>query len=141
ARLLAQNPSRNLSAKQVEYANVIHSAGSDLLQLINDILDLSKVEAGRMDIHVERFGLRVLLEDVQATFQPLTVEKGLEFAVEADAEAPSELFTDRQRLRQVLGNLLANAVKFTERGNVVLRVGAAPGEQGTGPGIAKAGPG
>src|ERR1700722_10733985 len=123
ARLLAQNPGRNLPAKQVEYANVIHSAGSDLLQLINDILDLSKVEAGRMDIHVERFGLRVLLEDVQATFQPLTAEKGLEFAVEADAEAPSELFTDRQRLRQVLGNLLANAVKFTERGHVVLRVG------------------
>ncbi|HEX2743236.1 MAG TPA: HAMP domain-containing protein [Streptosporangiaceae bacterium] len=123
ARLLAQNPGRNLSAKQVEYANVIHSAGSDLLQLINDILDLSKVEAGRMDIHVERFGLRVLIEDVQATFQPLTAEKGLEFAVEADADAPAELFTDRQRLRQVLGNLLANAVKFTERGDVVLRVG------------------
>jgi signal transduction histidine kinase/HAMP domain-containing protein/CheY-like chemotaxis protein len=126
ARLLAQNPGRNLSAKQVEYANVIHSAGSDLLQLINDILDLSKVEAGRMDIHVERFGLRVLLEDVQATFQPLTAEKGLDFAVEADAEAPSELFTDRQRLRQVLGNLVANAVKFTEAGHVVLRVGRDP---------------
>jgi signal transduction histidine kinase/HAMP domain-containing protein/CheY-like chemotaxis protein len=126
ARLLAQNPSRNLSAKQVEYANVIHSAGSDLLQLINDILDLSKVEAGRMDIHVERFPLSVLLEDVQATFQPLTAEKGLEFAVEADAEAPPELFTDRQRLRQVLGNLLANAVKFTEQGHVKLRVGRDP---------------
>ncbi len=125
ARLLAQNPGRNLSAKQVEYANVIHSAGSDLLQLINDILDLSKVEAGRMDIHVERFGLPVLLEDIQATFQPLTAEKGLEFAVEADAEAPAELFTDRQRLRQVLGNLLANAVKFTERGHVTLRIGQA----------------
>ncbi len=125
ARLLAQNPGRNLTAKQVEYANVIHSAGSDLLQLINDILDLSKVEAGRMDIHVERFPLSALLEDVQATFQPLTAEKGLDFAVEADPEAPAELFTDRQRLRQVLGNLLANAVKFTERGRVVLRVGQA----------------
>ena len=125
ARLLAQNPGRNLTAKQVEYANVIHSAGSDLLQLINDILDLSKVEAGRMDIHAERFPLSTLLEDVQATFQPLTVEKGLDFAVEADPEAPAELFTDRQRLRQVLGNLLANAVKFTERGQVVLRVGRA----------------
>ncbi len=78
-----------------------------------------------MDIHVERFGLPVLLEDIQATFQPLTAEKGLEFAVEADAEAPAELFTDRQRLRQVLGNLLANAVKFTERGHVTLRIGQA----------------
>jgi len=126
ARLLAQNPGRNLSAKQVEYANVIHSAGSDLLQLINDILDLSKVEAGRMDIHAERFPLHALLEDIQATFQPLTAEKGLDFAVEADPGAPSELFTDRQRLRQVLGNLLSNAVKFTERGHVLLRVGPDP---------------
>src|SRR6202035_5295455 len=109
------------------------SAGSDLLQLINDILDLSKVEAGRMDIHAEPFPLSALLEDIQATFQPLTAEKGLEFAVEADPEAPAELFTDRQRLRQVLGNLLSNAVKFTERGRVVLRVGRAreAGHQGT----------
>ena len=126
ARLLAQNPGRNLTAKQVEYANVIHSAGSDLLQLINDILDLSKVEVGRMDIHAERFPLSALLEDVQATFQPLTAEKGLEFAVQADPEAPTELLTDRQRLRQVLGNLLANAVKFTEQGHVMLRVGQDP---------------
>ena len=126
ARLLAQNPGRNLSAKQVEYANVIHSAGSDLLQLINDILDLSKVEAGRMDIHAERFPLAALLEDIQATFQPLTAEKGLDFAVETDPGAPLELSTDRQRLRQVLGNLLSNAVKFTERGHVLLRVGPDP---------------
>ncbi len=132
ARLLAQNPGRNLTAKQVEYANVIHSAGSDLLQLINDILDLSKVEAGRMDIHAERFPLSALLEDVQATFQPLTAEKGLEFAVEADPEAPAELLTDRQRLRQVLGNLLANAVKFTEQGHVMLRVGRDPRTSGEG---------
>ena len=134
ARLLAQNPGRNLTAKQVEYANVIHSAGSDLLQLINDILDLSKVEAGRMDIHAERFPLSALLEDVQATFQPLTAEKGLEFAVEADPEAPTELRTDRQRLRQVLGNLLSNAVKFTEQGHVMLRVGRDPRTAGRTPG-------
>jgi HAMP domain-containing protein/signal transduction histidine kinase/CheY-like chemotaxis protein len=125
ARLLAQNPGRNLTAKQVEYANVIHSAGSDLLQLINDILDLSKVEAGRMDIHPERFALSSLLEDINATFQPLTVEKGLNFAVESAPGAPPEMFTDRQRLRQVLGNLLSNAVKFTSEGSVVLRVGLA----------------
>ncbi|HXO25420.1 MAG TPA: response regulator, partial [Streptosporangiaceae bacterium] len=129
ARLLAQNPGRNLSAKQVEYANVIHSAGSDLLQLINDILDLSKVEAGRMDIHAERFPLSTLLEDIQATFQPLTAEKGLDFAVETDPGAPPELFTDRQRLRQVLGNLLSNAVKFTESGHVLLRVGLDQGRR------------
>ena len=124
ARLLAQNPGRNLTAKQVEYANVIHSAGSDLLQLINDILDLSKVEAGRMDVRAERFTLAALLEDIQATFRPLTAEKGLDFDVSVEASAPSELVTDRQRLRQVLGNLLSNAVKFTEGGRVTLRVAA-----------------
>jgi signal transduction histidine kinase/CheY-like chemotaxis protein/HAMP domain-containing protein len=129
ARLLAQNPGRNLTVKQVEYANVIHSAGSDLLQLINDILDLSKVEAGRMDVRAERFALAALLEDIQATFRPLTAEKGLDFEVRVEGTAPAELGTDRQRLRQVLGNLLSNAVKFTERGRVTLRV--AGGGDGT----------
>jgi signal transduction histidine kinase/CheY-like chemotaxis protein/HAMP domain-containing protein len=124
ARLLAQNPGRNLTGKQVEYANVIHSAGSDLLQLINDILDLSKVEAGRMDVRAERFTLATLLEDIQATFRPLTAEKGLDFEVSVEGSAPSELVTDRQRLRQVLGNLVSNAVKFTEGGRVTLRVSA-----------------
>jgi len=132
ARLLAQNPSRNLTAKQVEYANVIHSAGSDLLQLINDILDLSKVEAGRMDLHAERFTLAALIEDLQATFQPLTTEKGLDFEVAIEPSALAELDTDRQRLRQVVGNLLSNAVKFTERGRVTLRVSATPAADGQG---------
>jgi signal transduction histidine kinase/CheY-like chemotaxis protein/HAMP domain-containing protein len=131
ARLLAQNPGRNLTAKQVEYANVIHSAGSDLLQLINDILDLSKVEAGRMDVRAERFTLATLLEDIQATFRPLTAEKGLDFEVSVEPSAPAELVTDRQRLRQVLGNLLSNAVKFTERGRVTLRVAADRASDGT----------
>jgi signal transduction histidine kinase/HAMP domain-containing protein/CheY-like chemotaxis protein len=140
ARLLAQNPGGNLTAKQVEYANVIHSAGSDLLQLINDILDLSKVEAGRMDIHAERFPLKALLEDIQATFQPLTAEKGLEFAVEVDPEAPLELFTDRQRLRQVLGNLVSNSVKFTESGHVLLRVGLPPTSPAGKPGTSRPAP-
>jgi signal transduction histidine kinase/CheY-like chemotaxis protein/HAMP domain-containing protein len=122
ARLLAQNAGGNLTVKQIEYANVIYSAGSDLLQLINDILDLSKVEAGRMDINAERFTLAALVEDLQATFRPLTAEKGLDFEVAVERSAPPELYTDRQRLRQVLANLLSNAVKFTERGRVTLRV-------------------
>src|SRR6516165_1265749 len=132
ARLLADNPEQNLSPKQVEYANVIHSSGTDLLQLINDILDLSRVEAGKMELHPERFGLRPLLDDLRAVFQPLTSEKGLTFAAGPPADGvPAELFTDRQRLRQILHNLLSNAVKFTEVGLVELRITAEPPVNGT----------
>ena len=122
AQLLAQNPTRNLTAKQVEYAGIIHSAGSDLLQLINDILDLSKVEAGKMDVTPERIPLPQLLDYVEATFRPLTTQKSLTFQVSTAAGVPSELLTDDYRLRQVLRNLLSNAVKFTEKGSVELRI-------------------
>ncbi|MCP2256441.1 Signal transduction histidine kinase [Streptoalloteichus tenebrarius] len=122
AQLLAQNPTRNLTPKQVEYAGIIHSAGSDLLQLINDILDLSKVEAGKMDITPERVPLRQLLEYVEATFRPMTSQKSLGFLVTTASGVPGELLTDGSRLRQVLRNLLSNAVKFTERGSVELRI-------------------
>jgi len=135
ARLLAQNPDRNLTPKQVEYANVIHSSGADLLQLINDILDLSRVEAGKIELHPERFALRAVLDDLQAVFRPLTTEKGLEFAAEPpSAGVPAELFTDRQRLRQILHNLMSNAVKFTDHGRVEVRITAAgPPAAGAGP--------
>ncbi|QER97258.1 HAMP domain-containing protein [Streptomyces venezuelae] len=122
AQLLAQNPTRNLTAKQVEYAGIIHSAGSDLLQLINDILDLSKVEAGKMDFNPERVPLRRLLDYVEATFRPLTTQKSLAFSVTTAAGVPVDLVTDDSRLRQVLRNLLSNAVKFTEHGSVELRI-------------------
>ncbi|MFE1836092.1 HAMP domain-containing protein [Streptomyces sviceus] len=122
AQLLAQNPSRNLTPKQVEYAGIIHSAGSDLLQLINDILDLSKVEAGKMDVAPERVPLRQLLEYVEATFRPMTTQKSLEFTVATAPGTPADLLTDDSRLRQILRNLLSNAVKFTEQGGVELRI-------------------
>ncbi|MEU6061272.1 HAMP domain-containing protein [Streptomyces sp. NPDC047097] len=122
AQLLAQNPTRNLTPKQVEYAGIIHSAGSDLLQLINDILDLSKVEAGKMDINPERVSVRGLLEYVEATFRPLTTQKSLDFSITTAPGAPTDLLTDDARLQQVLRNLLSNAVKFTERGSVELRI-------------------
>ncbi|MGW9071969.1 response regulator, partial [Streptomyces yangpuensis] len=122
AQLLAQNPTRNLTPKQVEYAGIIHSAGSDLLQLINDILDLSKVEAGKMDINPERVHLPQLLEYVDATFRPMTTQKSLDFTVTTAPDAPDDLLTDDSRLRQILRNLLSNAVKFTERGGVELRI-------------------
>jgi len=125
ARLLAQNPEQNLTPKQVDYAQVIHSSGADLLRLINDILDLSRVEAGRVDLHPEQFALRGLVDDLRAVFGPLTADKGLEFlAGPPSADVPAELLTDRQRLRQILHNLLSNAVKFTERGRVELKISA-----------------
>ncbi|MFD5428215.1 HAMP domain-containing protein [Streptomyces sp. NPDC127084] len=122
AQLLAQNPEGNLTEKQVDYAEVIHSAGSDLLQLINDILDLSKVEAGKMDVHREPFPLHRLLEYVEVTFRPLASERNLDFGVTTADDVPDDITTDETRLRQVLRNLLSNALKFTESGSVQLCV-------------------
>ncbi|WP_087886085.1 HAMP domain-containing protein [Streptomyces alboflavus] len=120
AKLLADNADANLTPKQVEFAETIHGAGSDLLQLINDILDLSKVEAGKMDVSPTRIALVQLVDYVEATFRPLTAEKGLDFSVRVSPELPATLHTDEQRLLQVLRNLLANAVKFTDSGAVEL---------------------
>ncbi|KUJ68560.1 histidine kinase [Streptomyces albus subsp. albus] len=120
AKLLADNADGNLSPKQVEFAETIHGAGSDLLQLINDILDLSKVEAGKMDVSPTRIALVQLVDYVEATFRPLTAEKGLDFSVRVSPELPATLHTDEQRLLQVLRNLLSNAVKFTDGGAVEL---------------------
>ncbi|MFD4733660.1 HAMP domain-containing protein, partial [Streptomyces sp. NPDC058423] len=120
AKLLADNADTNLTPKQVEFAETIHGAGSDLLQLINDILDLSKVEAGKMDVSPTRIALVQLVDYVEATFRPLTAEKGLDFSVRVSPELPATLHTDEQRLLQVLRNLLSNAVKFTDTGAVEL---------------------
>ncbi len=137
ARLLAENPAENLTPKQVEYANVIHSSGSDLLLLINDILDLSRVEAGKLDVHPEQFALGSLAEDLRTVFEPLAAEKRLEFAVASAPDVPAEVVTDRQRLRQVLHNLLSNAVKFTQQGRVELRIRReTPQTPGAGAGLA-----
>ncbi|MGC0329153.1 signal transduction histidine kinase [Streptomyces sp. SAI-170] len=120
AKLLADNAEGNLTPKQVEFAETIHGAGSDLLQLINDILDLSKVEAGKMDVSPTRIALVQLVDYVEATFRPLTAEKGLDLSVRVSPELPATLHTDEQRLLQVLRNLLSNAVKFTDSGSVEL---------------------
>src|ERR671939_292109 len=96
ARLLAQNTAGNLTAKQVEYAQVIHSSGSDLLQLINDILDLSKAEAGRIDIQPDDVVLSDLADDLRDVFGPLAAEKKLDFSIDLGPGVPATLFTDRQ---------------------------------------------
>ncbi len=129
AKLLTDNPAGNLDDRQVDYAQTIHSAGTDLLQLINDILDLSKVEAGKMDVHLADVAIAGIVEYVEATFRPLTAEKDLEFEVEIGADVPRSLYSDQHRLQQVLRNLLSNAVKFTSAGRVTLTIRQAGVEQ------------
>ena len=141
AKLLADNPAANLTVQQVDFARTIYTAGSDLLQLINDVLDLAKVEAGRMDIRVEPLPLAQLVEYVEATFRPLAAEKGLDFTVDVSPLAPESVVTDEQRVQQVLRNLLSNAVKFTDNGSVTLRVAPVPPAPAPGPGPASHGNG
>jgi signal transduction histidine kinase/HAMP domain-containing protein/CheY-like chemotaxis protein len=122
ARLLTENSDGNLSDKQVEFARTIHSSGTDLLQLINDILDLSKVEAGKMDVHVGEVSLTHIVDYVEATFRPLTTDRALGFELTVASELPQTVHTDEHRLQQILRNLVSNAVKFTEHGTVRLVV-------------------
>lgn len=116
ARLLAENRGGNLTEEQVKYATTIHSAGTDLLTLINDILDLSKIEAGRMDVRLEVVSVVELSERLHRLFSPLADHKGLTFICHTQ-EAPDTIYTDAQRLEQVLKNLISNAIKFTEKGS------------------------
>ncbi|AWT12564.1 two-component system sensor histidine kinase/response regulator [Stutzerimonas frequens] len=122
AKLLADNPEGNLSDDQVQFARSIYSAGNDLLTLINDILDISKVEAGKLEVHPELTVLARLVDGVKNLFLPQAMERSLQFEVELADDLPVSLFSDRQRLEQILKNLLANAFKFTEKGSVTLRV-------------------
>jgi signal transduction histidine kinase/HAMP domain-containing protein/ActR/RegA family two-component response regulator len=125
ARLLADNSEQNLTAKQIEFARTIHSAGSDLLSLIDDILDLSKIEAGRMDVEPDLVAFEEVRNYVEQAFTPQADEKGLQFRVEVAPDLPDSIVTDAQRLQQILRNLLSNAVKFTDTGAVTLRIAPA----------------
>ncbi|WP_338459485.1 response regulator [Pseudomonas sp. TE3-3-F2023] len=127
AKLLAENGEGNLSDEQVKFAESIYSAGNDLLNLINDILDIAKVEAGKLEVRPENTQVERLVEGLRGMFEPLAGHKGLAFEVTAEAQVPATLFTDRQRLEQILKNLLSNAIKFTERGQVSLNIGYQPG--------------
>ena len=128
AKLLADNDENSLTAKQVEYAKTIHSAGNDLLGLINQILDLSKIEAGKLQIETKRVALGEVRDFVEGNFRQVAEQKGLEFTVHLTPEVPPALNTDAQRLQQVLKNLLSNAFKFTEKGRVELSIEVAQGD-------------
>jgi two-component system chemotaxis sensor kinase CheA len=130
ARLMSTNADGNLTPKQVEFAQTIYSAGNDLLSLINDILDLAKIESGTVTLNIgqERFG--DLCAYVRRTFDQVARDKGLEFALSVDASLPHALQTDGKRLQQIIKNLLSNAFKFTARGSVALHIGPVPAEAG-----------
>ena len=122
SKLLADNAGGNLTQEQIQYARSISSAGNDLLNLINDILDLSKVEAGKLEIRPESVFLPNVLKNLEKTFEALAKEKKLSFNVKCDPGVSETITTDRQRLEQILKNLLSNAFKFTEKGQVTLHV-------------------
>jgi len=122
AKLLMDNRTGNLSEEQVTFAQTIYSAGNDLLTLINDILDLSRIEAGKLDVRPEPVALARIAEDLTNTFQPVARDKSLEFSVTLEPGLPASIQTDPTRLQQILRNLLSNALKFTARGGVFFNV-------------------
>ena len=126
SKLLGDNAEANLTEEQVRYARTIQSSGNDLLTLINDILDLSKIEAGHIQADPEAVSIERLADDLRALFQPIAEEKGLAF--EIDVKGIETIETDRQRLEQILKNLLSNAFKFTEAGSVTLKIAKSKGE-------------
>ncbi|MBI2060592.1 MAG: response regulator [Nitrospirae bacterium] len=125
AKMLSENSDRNLTDKQVEFSRTIHGSGTDLLNLINDILDLSKIEAGKMTVDVADVYFDDLKDYVERGFRQVAVQKSLEFSIELGESLPKFVQTDAKRLQQVLKNLLSNAFKFTARGKVLLRIDAA----------------
>jgi len=127
SRLLAQNSEGTLTEKQVEFAKTIHASGSDLLELINEILDLSKIESGMMDVDAVSVSLADVQSYVDRTFREVAGSKGLTFAVELDPHSIGSVITDQKRVQQVLKNLLSNAIKFTEQGSVTLSIEPATG--------------
>lgn len=122
SKLLADNPDDNLTAEQVKFAQTIHNAGNDLLDLINDILDLSKIEAGHVEIHPEPVSVERMVDGLRHLFDPLAHDKGLTLLLDVAEDVAPVIQTDPQRLEQVLKNLLSNAIKFTEKGQVTLKV-------------------
>ncbi|MEK8017617.1 MAG: response regulator [Candidatus Parabeggiatoa sp.] len=122
AQLLSENMNGNLTEQEVEYAQTIYSAGSDLLTLINEILDLSKVEAGKIEVNPEDMSLMELVEPIEYKFRPVADKKGLVFQITIAEDVPKILHTDAHRLQQIINNLLSNALKFTSEGEVKLTI-------------------
>jgi CheY-like chemotaxis protein/CHASE3 domain sensor protein len=129
AKLLAENEPGNLNEEQVRFARTIYASGNDLLNLINDILDISKVEAGKLELAPEELPLQRVVDNLAQVFEPLARQKGLDFVIDVEPGVPASIYTDAQRLEQILKNLLSNAIKFTQQGKVLLRLSAAASGQ------------
>jgi len=125
SRLLAENTPKNLSHEQIEYAQVIQSSGNGLLSLIDEILDLSKIEAGKMDLEFENVTIKSIKDDINSLFYTVAKERKLDFSFDIDQNVPDEIETDKMRLEQVLKNLISNALKFTSKGSVKVNVSIA----------------
>jgi CheY-like chemotaxis protein/methyl-accepting chemotaxis protein len=123
SHLLADNEAKNLTPKQVEHCRTIHSSGKDLLGLINQVLDLAKIESGKQELAIEPVSLAELAGHVERVFRPLAADKGIELTIELAADTPEFIVTDKPRLERILVNLLGNAVKFTNHGKVSLAIG------------------
>jgi CheY-like chemotaxis protein/HAMP domain-containing protein/GAF domain-containing protein len=122
SKLLSDNKDGNLTPKQVEFAQTIHSSGSDLLSLINDVLDIAKVEAGKMEVNISDVSVAEVKDSVQRDFQAMAEEKGLSYTVDVAPDVPAVIQTDGQRLEQILRNLLSNSFKFTTEGGVSVHI-------------------
>ncbi|RYZ52484.1 MAG: response regulator, partial [Chitinophagaceae bacterium] len=129
SRLMGENTEANLTGEQVEYAKVIQSSGQGLLSLIDEILDLSKIEAGKMELEFNNVMVQEIISDMKSLFSPVAREKGISFELAVAPEVPSQIETDKLRLEQVLRNLLSNAIKFTAEGSVSLTVSTLPENQ------------
>ena len=122
AQQLYENAEGNLNEKQIRYAKTIHSCGDDLIQLINDILDLSKIESGFISANFSTVRFAEIAAFVETTFKPISEARHLKFHIETDSKLPDHMETDLQRLNQILKNLLSNSFKFTEKGEVRLKI-------------------
>lgn len=122
SRLMVENNNANLTEEQIEYANVIQNSGQSLLSLIDEILDLSKIEAGKMQIEFHKSTVKEITNDLKALFAPVAKEKNIEFDITISGDVPGYIETDKMRLQQILKNLISNALKFTSKGSVLLEV-------------------
>lgn len=127
SRLLSENNQGNLTAEQIEYAQVIQTSGHGLLQLIDEILDLSKIESGKLELDYERVTVNEIMQNMRMIFQPMAAEKNVALTIEADDSVPVMIETDKLRVEQVLKNLLSNALKFTHSGTIELKAFLSPG--------------